>query len=269
MVFWPIGWAWSANHGKPPPESFAQIRACRSMEWFKKTWQGIKTLLITDGAPAYPKVARERQIDHDCVNHSKGQFAKWIKRRQQRINSNTGMIDQCWKELKQHTKWIDHTKSVAVSVRTLLAVALHQYVQRHFEDYSKNCTASVAWLDRPNFDWQARENDSQVLVAASVLDLQKHDQKKNSMELPRKRAKKRLKCAETSRLIHFVSQRLFTNVNASTRGFQSGGIFLIYNCTYICIYIYVYIYIYTYTEFYDVKLYIFLYICIHAYIYDV
>ena len=172
MVFWPIGWAWSANHGKPPPESFAQIRACRSMEWFKKTWQGIKTLLITDGAPAYPKVARERQIDHDCVNHSKGQFAKWIKRRQQRINSNTGMIDQCWKELKQHTKWIDHTKSAAVSARTLLAVALHQYVQRHFEDYSKNCTASVAWLDRPNFDWQARENDSQVLVAASVLDLQ-------------------------------------------------------------------------------------------------
>jgi transposase-like protein len=70
------------------------------MEWCKKTWQGIKTLLITDGAPAYPKVARECQIDHDCVNHSKGQFAKWIKRRQQRINSNTGMIDQCWKELK-------------------------------------------------------------------------------------------------------------------------------------------------------------------------
>jgi hypothetical protein len=41
-----------------------------------------------------------------------------------------------------------------------------------------------------------------------------------------KEPKKRLKCAETSRLIHFVSQRLFTNVNASTRGFQSGGIFL-------------------------------------------
>ena len=46
---------------------------------------------------------------------------------------------------------------MAVSVRTLLAVAFHQYVQRHVEDYSKSCTASVAWLNRPNFDWQAWE----------------------------------------------------------------------------------------------------------------
>jgi hypothetical protein len=50
---------------------------------------------------------------------------------------------------------------------TPLAVALHQYVQRHVEDYSKSCTASVAWLNCPNFDWQVWENDSQALVAAS------------------------------------------------------------------------------------------------------
>ena len=36
---------------------------------------------ITDGAPAYPKGARECQIDHDYASHSKGQFAKWIKKR--------------------------------------------------------------------------------------------------------------------------------------------------------------------------------------------
>jgi len=54
---------------------------------------------------------------------------------------------------------------------TLLAVALHQYVQRHVEDYSKSCTvtASVSWLNRPNFDWQAWENDPQALVAAYVF----------------------------------------------------------------------------------------------------
>jgi hypothetical protein len=36
-----------------------------------------------------------------------------------------------WKELKKHTKWIDHTKSVAVGVRTLLdllAMALHHVI---------------------------------------------------------------------------------------------------------------------------------------------
>ena len=34
------------------------------------------------------------QIDHDSVNHSKGQFAKWVKHRQSRININTGLIGQ-------------------------------------------------------------------------------------------------------------------------------------------------------------------------------
>ena len=38
--------------------------------------------------------------------------------------------------------------------------------------------------------------------------------------------KKRLKCAETSCLMHSVSKTLFTNVNASTRGFRSGGLFM-------------------------------------------
>ena len=112
------------------------------------------------------------------------------------------------------------------------------YVQRHVEDYSKSCTASVAWLNRPNFDWQAWENDSQALVAASVFwtcktektSFPQHEmikqKKKNTMELPRKRTKKRLKWAETSRLMHFVSKRLFKNVNAATRGFRSGGMFV-------------------------------------------
>jgi hypothetical protein len=46
------------------------------------------------------------------------------------------------------------------------------------------------------------------------------------MELPRKKNEKRLKCAETSRLMHFVSKRLFKNVNAPTRSFRSGGMFV-------------------------------------------
>ena len=103
-----------------------------------------------------------------------------------------------WKELKKHTKWIDHTKSMAVSVRTLLAVAFHQYVQRHVEDYSKSCTASVAWLNRPNFDWQAWEITHRHPLQPLFFGLAKqkkhistarNDKKKNTMELPRKRTK--------------------------------------------------------------------------------
>ena len=110
-----------------------------------------------------------------------------------------------------HVHGVDHTKSVAVSVRTLLTVALHQYVQRHVE-YSKSCTASVAWLNRANFDWQAWGNDSQALVAASVFGLARqkslistarNDLKREHHGIATKKNKKRFKCAETSRLMHF------------------------------------------------------------------
>ena len=111
-----------------------------------------------------------------------------------------------------HVHGVDHTKSVAVSVRTLLAVALHQYVQRHVEDYSKSCTASVAWLNRANFDWQGWGNDSQALVAASVFGLAKqksfistarNDFKKRTPWNCHKKEPKKTKCSETSRLMHF------------------------------------------------------------------
>ena len=115
----------------------------------------LQTSLITDGAPAYPKGARECQIDHDYASHSKGQFAKWIKKRTTKNQHQHRHDRSVLGRTKKHTKWIEHTKSVALSVRTLLAAALHQYVQRHVEHYSKSCTASVAWLNRPNFNWQA------------------------------------------------------------------------------------------------------------------
>ena len=115
-------------------------------------------------------------------------------------------------------------------------MALHQFVQRHVEDYSKSCTASVAWLNSPNFDWQAWEKDSQALVAASVfwtcktekklMSTARNNQKKEHGIATKMNQKKRLKCAETSCLMHSVSKTLFTNVNASTRGFRSGGLFM-------------------------------------------
>jgi hypothetical protein len=153
--------------------------------------------------------------------------------------------------IKKHTKWIDHTKSMAVSVRTLLAVALHQYVQRHFEDYSESCTASVAWLNRPNFDWQARENDSQALVAASVLDLQnrkniistaRHDQKKNSMELPRKRTKKKIEMCRNLTFDTLCITEVIHKCQRLHARFPVGR------------------------DIFDVKLYIHMYICIYIYI---
>ena len=41
------------------------------------------------------------------------------------------------------TKRIENQQSMAFGVRTLLAVALHQYVQKPFESYSRSCPQSA------------------------------------------------------------------------------------------------------------------------------
>ena len=54
----------------------------------------------------------------------------------------------------------------------------------------------------------------------------KWSKKRTPWNCHEKEPKKRLKCAEISRLMHFLSKRLFTNVNVATRGFRSGGLFV-------------------------------------------
>jgi len=79
------------------------------------------------------------------------------------------------------------------------------------------CYLLLQIASRPDFDWQAWDNDSQALVAAPIVFLTKqknlafhqHEtiQQNYPMELPRKRAlKNNLKYAKTSRLKHFVSK---------------------------------------------------------------
>ena len=108
---------------------------------------------------------------------------------------------------------VDHTKSVAVSVRTLLTVALHQYVQRHVEDYSKSCIqqALLGWTV-PISTGRRGEMTHRHSLQPLFLDLQdrkasfpQHEMilKKEHHGIATKKNKKRFKCAETSRLMHF------------------------------------------------------------------
>ena len=57
LVLWDIGVATAKRHGKPPPESFAKISQTGACNSITTTHTGYKSLLCSDGAPCYPKVA--------------------------------------------------------------------------------------------------------------------------------------------------------------------------------------------------------------------
>ena len=62
------------------------------------------TILFTDGAPCYPSVAQSLNIQHEWVNHSKGQFTKTVARAapgNPKVVAHTGTIDSCWNLLKR------------------------------------------------------------------------------------------------------------------------------------------------------------------------
>ena len=238
-----------------------------------QSWETTPWVICTDSCLSFhgmvqKNMARNKNIAHHRRGPGVSKSSSWVSNRswlcepfqraicevdqkkttknQQQHRHDRSVLER----IKKHTKWIDHTKSVAVSVRTLLAVALHQYVQRHFEDYSESCTASVAWLNRPNFDWQARENDSQALVAASVLDLQnrkniistaRHDQKKELHGIATKKNQKKDWNVPKSHVWYTLYHRGYSQMSTPPRAVSSrAGYFW---CKIVHTYVYMYIYI--------------------------
>ena len=59
----------SKNFGKPPRESYKKIRACEFFDDVKAD-----SVLVSDGAPGYPKISHEMKLGHRSCNHSQGQF---------------------------------------------------------------------------------------------------------------------------------------------------------------------------------------------------
>ena len=103
MLLWDIGVATSQKKGKPPPESKSKIDRCNLQRHVETKVGGKNTILFTDGAPAYPSVAERLQIQHEWVNHSKGQFTKTVTRQARGrpiVVAHTGTIDSCWKQCK-------------------------------------------------------------------------------------------------------------------------------------------------------------------------
>ena len=58
---------------------------------------GRKSILVTDGAPCYPKLTSEHNLLHEACNHSKGIFCITKKKKWGNLLVHTGGIDGMWK----------------------------------------------------------------------------------------------------------------------------------------------------------------------------
>ena len=66
--------------------------------WMQPTHKlGRKSILVTDGAPCYPKLTSEHNLLHEACNHSKGIFCITKKKHWGNLLVHTGGIDGMWK----------------------------------------------------------------------------------------------------------------------------------------------------------------------------
>ena len=93
---------------KPPQESSTRILATKAMECVDaRTEQGRRTVLITDGAKAYPRLCQQFDLQHAFVSHSQGEFSRnqsrgcWPK-----LQIHTGSVDSIWQNIKD---WVPNS----------------------------------------------------------------------------------------------------------------------------------------------------------------
>jgi hypothetical protein len=89
------------------------------------TSTGIRSLLISDGAPAYVSLAKKKKINLLQCNHSKGIFSKWVKVHK-RNWAHTGGVDGYWKLMKKSIP--DSIRSQVQGKRNGL---LFKYIRSH------------------------------------------------------------------------------------------------------------------------------------------
>lgn len=148
LVLWDIGVATAKRHGKPPPESFAKISKTGACNSITTTHTGYKSLLCSDGAPCYPKVASSFGCLHRSVNHSKGEFNRTDRLRfdgrKQRIDVHTGTIDAAWHQLKDAIPSSLAAQSPKISV--YIRAKQFRMVNAHEENLMDVCVRSLKQL---------------------------------------------------------------------------------------------------------------------------
>ena len=98
-----MSFASAKAYGKPPPESFQRVDQTQAFDKVDAyDTRGYKTLLITDGAPAYKKLKKKYKLLLAQCNHAKGIFSytKNIGVRK-KLKVHTGGVDGFWNIMKK------------------------------------------------------------------------------------------------------------------------------------------------------------------------
>ena len=119
IVIFPLGHAKAKVKalGKPPPESYRKIIAAGAFAFVGKNPNGKSSCLLTDGAPCYPKVAKECRAKHFFVNHSAGEFQRTERFRNRALSVHTGTIDSCWTQMKTYIPMFLSSQSKQIPLR--------------------------------------------------------------------------------------------------------------------------------------------------------
>ena len=117
IVLFPLGQARAKAMGKPPPESYSKIKSAGAFPYIVKNPNGLCSVLLTDGAPCYPKVAKACRSKHFSVNHSAGEFQRSERFRNKQVSVHTGTIDSCWTQMKSHIPKSLSSQSKEIPVR--------------------------------------------------------------------------------------------------------------------------------------------------------
>ena len=129
-----LGVAAASKSGKPPLEIAARIRATGAWQCALPTHKlGRKSILVTDGAPCYPKPTSENNLLHEACNHSKGTFCINKKKTWGNLLVHTGGgIDGMCKISKGavSTSWSTR-KDGAVNPQLLQGIRMWQWRWQH------------------------------------------------------------------------------------------------------------------------------------------
>ena len=93
---------------------------------------GRKSILVTDGAPCYPKLTSQHNLLHEACNQSKGIFCITKKKKWGNLLVHTGGIDGTWKISKGavSSSWSTR-KDGAVNPQLLQGIRIWQWRWHH------------------------------------------------------------------------------------------------------------------------------------------
>ena len=187
FMVYDLGVAAASKSGKPPPESAPRIRATGALQCVQPTHKrGRKSILVTDGAPCYPKLTSEHSLLHEACNHSKGIFCITKKKHWGNLLVHTGGIDGMWKISKGavSSSWSTR-KDGAVNPQLLQGIRIWQW-RWHHGNSTDFLSLTGRALSKRLEKWHASEEQGKGFQPATTTKPCKyHDIPSKSFNFPR------------------------------------------------------------------------------------